>query len=61
MMFPPIKEFLRDEDGAITVDFVVLTATICLLGFVVIAAFSGSAVDLADDISLFMQNVPTSN
>jgi Flp pilus assembly pilin Flp len=52
-----ISNFLQDEDGAITVDFVVLTAAICLLGFVVVTTFSGSAVDLANEISVAMDNM----
>ncbi|SIT91632.1 hypothetical protein SAMN05421665_3430 [Yoonia rosea] len=49
------QNFLNDEDGAITVDFVVLTAAICLLGFTVVNAFSGSAEDLANDTSAKMR------
>ena len=51
-----LKSFLTDEDGAITVDFVVLTAAICLMGFVVITSFSGSAQNLANDSASFMRN-----
>ena len=53
-----IEGFLCDEDGAITVDFVVLTAAICLLGFVVVGAFSGSAINLANDISNSIEDSP---
>ena len=53
-----IEGFLFDEDGAITVDFVVLTAAICLLGFVVVSAFSGSAINLANEISNSIENSP---
>lgn len=52
-----LAKFCRDEDGAITVDFVVLTAAICLLGFIVVGAFSGSATDLANDIKLALDNI----
>lgn len=48
-------DFLSDEDGAITVDFVVLTAAICLMGFTVVTAFSGSAEELANDSASFMR------
>ncbi len=54
-----ISTFFQDDDGAVTVDFVVLTAAICLLGFVVVTAFSGSAVDLANGISVAMDNMQT--
>ncbi len=42
--------FWRDEDGAITVDFVVLTAAICTLGFVILVAIGSGAEDLANRI-----------
>ncbi len=45
-----IKNFRNDEDGAVTVDFVVLTAAIVLLGLAVGAAISQGATDLANDI-----------
>jgi len=53
-----IKGFLFDDDGAVTVDFVVITAAICLLGFIVVGAFSGSTIDLANDISNAIENSP---
>ena len=34
-MLNPFKTFRNDEDGAVTVDFVVLTAAIVVLGLVV--------------------------
>lgn len=49
------EALFADEEGAITVDFVVLTAAICLLGFTVVNAFSGSAVELANDSASFMR------
>jgi Flp pilus assembly pilin Flp len=49
--------FLNDEDGAITVDFVVLTAAICTLGLIVVQTFSGGTTDLANDIEVAMDNV----
>ncbi|MFN3663297.1 hypothetical protein [Yoonia sp.] len=45
-----IKNFRHDEDGAVTVDFVVLTAAIVLLGLAVGAAISTGARDAADNI-----------
>ena len=56
-MRPLFSTFFKDDDGAVTVDFVVLTAAICLMGFVVVTAFSGSAVALADGISLDMNSM----
>ena len=46
-----IKNFRNDEDGAVTVDFVVLTAAIVLLGLAVGAAVSSGAENLANDIA----------
>ena len=45
-----IKNFRKDEDGAVTVDWVVLTAAIVALGLVVGSAVSGGANDLATDV-----------
>ncbi len=45
-----IKNFRNDEDGAVTVDFVVLTAAIVVLGLAVGGAISSGAEDLANDI-----------
>ncbi len=45
-----IKNFRADEDGAVTVDWVVLTAAIVGLGIAVLASVSGGATALATDI-----------
>jgi Flp pilus assembly pilin Flp len=45
-----IKNFRNDEDGAVTVDFVVLTAAIVVLGLAVGTAISNGATGLADTI-----------
>lgn len=44
-MFDFIKVFRRDEDGAVTVDWVVLTAGIVGLSVAVIAAVASGALD----------------
>ena len=46
-----IKTFRADEDGAVTVDWVVLTAAIVGLGIAVLTSVSGSATDIAADIA----------
>jgi Flp pilus assembly pilin Flp len=46
-----IKTFHKDEDGAVTVDFVVLTAAIVLLGIAVGTAISGGAGQLSNRIT----------
>ncbi|MDB9808606.1 MAG: hypothetical protein WAO67_10980 [Yoonia sp.] len=45
-----IKNFRNDEDGAVTVDWVVLTAAIVLLGAAIAATVRTGAADLAGDI-----------
>ena len=42
--------FIRDEDGAVTVDWVVLTAAIVGLGIAVLTSVRTGATDLAGDI-----------
>ncbi len=50
-LFNFIKTFGRDEDGAVTVDWVVLTAAIVGLGIAVLTSVSGGTTSLADKIS----------
>ena len=49
-LFNMIKEFQRDEDGAVTVDWVVLTAAIVGLGIAVLTTVGGATDDYADEI-----------
>ena len=44
------KKFLVSEDGAVTVDWVVLTAAIIGLGLVVITSVAGGATDVSDSL-----------
>ncbi len=46
-----IKNFRNDEDGAVTVDFVVLAAAIVLLGLAVGSAIGGAARNLGNNIA----------
>ena len=55
-----IKNFRNDEDGAVTVDFVVLTAAIVILGMLVGSAVTRGATDLANDIEKDLTDMPTS-
>ena len=50
-MFKLLNTFKRDEDGAVTVDWVVLTAAIVGLGMAVLLSVSGGTQTLADKIS----------
>ena len=45
------KAFIHDEDGAVTVDWVVLTAAIVGLGIAVYGVVSTGVEDLSTDIS----------
>jgi Flp pilus assembly pilin Flp len=51
-----IKNFRAEEDGAVTVDWVVLTAAIVGLGIAVILAVRGGTVDMAGDIGTTLSN-----
>ena len=50
-LFKLTKKFAKDEDGAVTVDWVVLTAAIVGLGIAVLAAVGGGTTSLSDKIS----------
>ena len=49
-MFKLAKNFKNDESGAVTVDWVVLTAAIVGLGIAVLAAVSDGVDNLSSDI-----------
>lgn len=55
-IFSSIKNFGSSEDGAVTVDWVVLTAGIVALGFVVVISVSAGAVDLGDKTTVAIEN-----
>ncbi len=50
------KNFKNDESGAVTVDWVVLTAAIVGLGIAVLATVSGGVKNLSGDISKQLSN-----
>ena len=50
-LFKLTKNFKRDEDGAVTVDWVVLTAAIVGLGIAVLISVSGGTTSLANKFS----------
>lgn len=52
-----IKNFRNEEDGAVTVDFVVLTAALVILGLIVGTALTTGASDLAGDIQDHMEGI----
>jgi Flp pilus assembly pilin Flp len=55
-----IKKFRKDEEGAVTVDWVVLTAAIVGLGIAVLTSVSNGAEIMASNIDQELQTaVPT--
>ena len=58
--FKMFKKFNDDESGAVTVDWVVLTAAIVGLGIAVVGVVRGSINGLGDKISLAIDNVDPS-
>ena len=50
-LFNLVKNFRNDEDGAVTVDWVVLTAAIVGLGIVVMGTVKGGISTLASNVS----------
>ena len=54
-----IKTFKADESGAVTVDWVVLTAAIVGLGIAVLAAVSGGVGQLSTDIDSALSSYGT--
>jgi len=55
-LFSLMKNFSRDEDGAVTVDWVVLTAAIVGLGIAVLTTVGGATDDYADTIGTFLSS-----
>ena len=55
-MLAKYETFLMSEDGAVTVDWVVLTAAIVGLGIAVLASVSGGVTTLSDTISSNLAN-----
>ena len=50
-LFNLMKTFTNDESGAVTVDWVVLTAAIVGLGIAVLTAVAGSIATVTDTIA----------
>ena len=50
-LFELIKNFRNDEDGAVTVDWVVMTAAVVGLGFAVFTSVEGGLTSLGSSIS----------
>lgn len=49
-----LKNFIRSEDGAVTVDWVVLTAAVCGLAVVAIVSIQGASGDVGTSVFSFL-------
>jgi|LGOV01.1.fsa_nt_gb Flp pilus assembly pilin Flp len=56
MVLKTIKQFCRDDSGAITVDFVMLTAVIVSFGFGVIIIVTPGIRDVSESIEPVIQS-----
>jgi len=52
-----MKNFFNDENGAVTVDFVALTAAILLVGFLVGTSIADGANGLGNEVKATMDNM----
>ena len=55
-----VKRFWTEEDGNTTVDWMVLTAGLVLLGAAVMASVGGGSAELADTTSIAIEDVGVS-
>ncbi|SDY82465.1 hypothetical protein SAMN05444004_103234 [Jannaschia faecimaris] len=53
----PLRHFLASESGAVTVDWVVLTAALVGIGMSVLSVVSGGVESLASEIAQFLANI----
>lgn len=56
-MLNKFKTFARDEDGAITVDWVVLTAAVCGLAVAAIVSINGATGSVGTAVMNFLNGV----
>ena len=56
-MSPSFSRFHKEEDGAVTVDWVVLTAAIVGLGIVVITTVGKGALDTSTGLGMGLANL----
>ncbi|MDJ0637536.1 MAG: hypothetical protein QNJ20_01780 [Paracoccaceae bacterium] len=54
-MFKSLIEFARSEDGAVTVDWVVLTAAIIGMGMAIVALIAGGATDMSGSLGASLE------
>ena len=53
-----VRAFCQDEEGAITVDWVILTAAAVGLTFLVVGSTGMALSDLSGDVSNYIEDVP---
>lgn len=53
-----IQRFLTVEDGAVTVDWVVLTAAIVGMGMIVLAPIAFETDNVSQDVATYISDVP---
>ncbi len=56
MAHSSMKSFVSNDSGAVTVDWVVLTAALVGLGLAVMSVVSGGIEELSDEISNALEN-----
>jgi len=56
-----LHRFVKDESGAITVDWVVLTAAVVALGVAAAAAMATGTTELSDNIWAYMDSLDLFN
>ncbi len=52
-----LKNFVRNEDGAVTVDWVVLTAGIVLLGVGIVVPIGLTVTDSSDSVGAYVDSM----
>lgn len=60
-MLKQFKSFLHSEDGAVTVDWVVLTAAVVSLAVVAIFSIQGSTDNVGDGVGGYLSNTSPGN
>ena len=53
-----MKNWMMDVDGAVTVDWVVLTATMTVIGGIIVAMTVDGTTDVGNQISTVLENKP---
>ncbi len=57
-MLKSIFRFFKCEDGAVTVDWVVLTAAVCALGFAAIISIEGATGSVGTFVEVWLTERP---